>query len=59
MMAEMLRTFDKLTANEQRSAGGKGGTLSRLAQAGYPVPEGFVVLPAAFGGDELTLEGWQ
>ena len=58
-MAEMLRTFDKLTANEQRSAGGKGGTLSRLAQAGYPVPEGFVVLPAAFGGDELTLEGWQ
>ena len=58
-MAEMLRMFDKLTANEQRSAGGKGGTLSRLAQAGYPVPEGFVVLPTAFGGDELTLEGWQ
>ena len=58
-MTDMLRTFDKLTASEQHSAGGKGGTLARLAQAGYPVPEGFVVLPAAFDGDDLTVAGWQ
>ena len=58
-MTDMLRTFDELTASEQRSAGGKGGTLARLAQAGYPVPEGFVVLPAAFDGDDLTVAGWQ
>ncbi|MFN2183066.1 MAG: PEP/pyruvate-binding domain-containing protein, partial [Anaerolineae bacterium] len=55
----MLRTFDNLTASEQHSAGGKGGTLARLTQAGYPVPEGFVVLPAAFDGDDLTVTGWQ
>jgi pyruvate,water dikinase len=34
------------------SAGGKGGTLARLYQAGYPVPDGFVVLPGAFVGGE-------
>ena len=44
-MAKMLRTFDELTADEQRVAGGKGGTLSRLAQAGYPVPEGSLCCP--------------
>jgi len=58
-MAKMLRTFDELKTTEQDSAGGKGSTLARLAQAGYPVPEGFVVLPAAFDGDELTVGGWQ
>jgi phosphohistidine swiveling domain-containing protein len=58
-MTDMLRTFDNLTASEQHSAGGKGGTLARLTQAGYPVPEGFVVLPAAFDGDDLTVAGWQ
>ena len=58
-MTENLRTFDQLTETEQLSAGGKGGTLARLTQAGYPVPEGFVVLPAAFSGDELTFDAWR
>ena len=58
-MAELLRPFEKLATTEQPSAGGKGGTLARLTQAGYPVPEGFVVLPTAFAGDELSFEGWQ
>jgi pyruvate,water dikinase len=44
---------------EQPSAGGKGGTLARIYQAGFPVPDGFVVLPAAFDGDKLTVEGWR
>ena len=39
-------------------AGGKGETLARLYQAGYPVPDGFIVLPAAFAGDELTSAAW-
>jgi len=56
-MTELLRPFDQLTEAEQPAAGGKGGTLARLAQAGYPVPEGFVVLPSAFSGDELTFDG--
>ncbi|HSR34453.1 MAG TPA: PEP/pyruvate-binding domain-containing protein, partial [Anaerolineae bacterium] len=57
-MAELVRTFDELTVPEQALAGGKGGTLARLYQAGYPVPEGFVILPAAFTGDKLTPEAW-
>jgi len=56
-MSDMIRSFDELT-EQQVSAGGKGGTLARLYQAGYPVPDGFVVLPTAFAGDKLTTEGW-
>jgi phosphoenolpyruvate synthase/pyruvate phosphate dikinase len=44
----MIRSFDELTPEQQTSAGGKAGTLARLYQAGYPVPDGFVILPAAF-----------
>jgi phosphohistidine swiveling domain-containing protein len=50
--------FSDLTSDMQPSAGGKGGTLGRLFQAGYPVPDGFVVLPAAFVGDELSAAAW-
>jgi rifampicin phosphotransferase len=39
-------------------AGGKGRTLARLFQAGYRVPDGFILLPTAFAGDELTSEAW-
>ncbi len=58
-MSSLLLQFDKLTATEQPSAGGKGGTLGRLFRAGYPVPDGFVVLPAAFVGDELSAVAWE
>jgi phosphohistidine swiveling domain-containing protein len=54
----MVRSFDELAAGQQASAGSKGGTLARLYRAGYPVPEGFVVLPAAFAGDELRPGAW-
>ena len=57
-MNEVIRSFDALSAVEQPAAGGKGGTLSQLYQAGYPVPDGFVILPQAFVGDELTTEAW-
>lgn len=40
------------------AAGGKGGTLARLFQAGYPVPGGLVVLPSAFEGHTLTPAVW-
>jgi pyruvate,water dikinase len=53
-----VRSFSELTSEQQRLAGGKGGTLARLYQAGYPVPEGFVLLPAAFAGDEMVEEAW-
>jgi pyruvate,water dikinase len=46
-------TFGELSMEGQSQAGGKGGTLARLYQAGFPVPDGFVILPQAFAGDEL------
>jgi phosphohistidine swiveling domain-containing protein len=54
----MVRSFSELTTEQQTLAGGKGGTLARLFQAGYPVPDGFVILPTAFAGDELRPEAW-
>lgn len=57
-MANMIRAFSEPLMREQSLAGGKGGTLARLYQAGYPVPDGFVILPAAFAGDELMPVSW-
>ncbi len=48
---DMIQIFDKLPVEQRASAGGKGGTLARLYQAGYPVPDGFIILPTAFDGD--------
>ncbi len=60
---ETVLTFDQLAPARQASAGGKGSTLARLHQAGYPIPDGLVILPAAFSGDELrpdilSAEAW-
>jgi rifampicin phosphotransferase len=53
-MDDVIRSFEELTPEQQPRAGGKGGSLAKLSQAGYPVPDGFVILPAAFEDDELT-----
>jgi pyruvate,water dikinase len=55
----MIRTFRELPAGELRSAGGKGGALARLFQVGYPVPDGFVIMPSAFDADHLKPEAWR
>lgn len=39
---------------EAAKAGGKGRSLAVLTQAGHPVPDGCVLLPRAFAGDEPT-----
>jgi len=57
-MSNVLRSFEELTPEQQSQAGGKGGSLARLSQAGYPVPDGYVILPAAFENDTLTSEAW-
>ncbi len=57
-MTELVLSFGELTADRQAFAGGKGGTLARLYQANYPVPDGFVILPAAFHDDLLSPEAW-
>jgi phosphohistidine swiveling domain-containing protein len=57
-MVDMVRSFKELTTDQQFFAGGKGGTLAQLYQAGYPVPDGFVILPSAFANDDLMPEAW-
>ena len=57
-MAGTVRTFDELMPDELPLAGGKGSSLARLYQAGYPVPGGFVILPAAFAQGTLAPEAW-
>jgi pyruvate,water dikinase len=54
----MVQTFAELSPEAYASAGGKGGTLARLYRAGYPVPEGFIILPSAFKDDELHPDAW-
>lgn len=58
-MNESVKSFSQLEQSERGSAGGKGGTLAYLYQKGYPVPDGFVIMPDAFIGDELSSDGWQ
>lgn len=57
-MGNMVKSFNDLTPDLQAFAGGKGGMLSRMFQDGYPVPEGFVVLPSAFQKEKLAAEAW-
>lgn len=54
----MVKSFQELTPELQAFAGGKGGMLARLFQGGYPVPEGFVILPSAFQGEKLNEKAW-
>ena len=48
-----VKSFSKLKPADWQSAGGKGGNLARLTQSRFPVPDGFVILPDGFRGDEL------
>lgn len=57
-MSDAIKSFAELTTEQQPRAGGKGGSLAQLFQAGYPVPDGFVILPSAFADNELTPEAW-
>ena len=54
----MIRSFKELAKEQEPLAGGKGRTLARLYRAGYRVPDGFIILPAAFVDDDLTKEAW-
>ena len=57
-MSDIVLSFRDLTPEQREATGPKGGTLARLYQASYPVPDGFLILPAAFSGDELTPRAW-
>lgn len=53
-----IQTFKELSSDKKIQAGGKGGTLARLYQAGYPVPDGIIILPDAFVDNQLKAEAW-
>ncbi|HYG59515.1 MAG TPA: PEP/pyruvate-binding domain-containing protein [Symbiobacteriaceae bacterium] len=55
-MPAMVTRFGDMTGQQMALAGGKGGMLAKMLQARYPVPDGFVVTPAAFEGDLLHPE---
>ena len=46
--ADPVVAFGDLPAESTTIAGGKGASLSRMAAAGFPVPQGFVVSAGAF-----------
>ena len=50
----LVVSFKELNTKMLPLAGGKGGTLARLYQKGFRVPDGFVILPEAFVENELN-----
>ena len=59
LMTSIIFAFRDLAPEQRHLAGGKGGTLAQLFQGGYPIPDGLVLLPTAFAGDELLPEAWR
>lgn len=57
-MRDMVKGFKELSPELQPFAGGKGAVLSKMFQDGYPVPDGFVILPWAFQDEKLKDEAW-
>jgi len=45
---ELTRELDKINGHDVDIAGGKGASLGEMLQAGFPVPEGFVILAQTF-----------
>ena len=57
-MNETVLNLQELPSGARSRAGGKGARLAELHQAGYPVPDGFVILAEAFDGDALMPAAW-
>lgn len=55
----MVKSFKELTPELQPFAGGKGSMLAKMYQSGYPVPNGFVILPTAFDKEKLKEKAWE
>ncbi|MBN2005266.1 MAG: hypothetical protein JXA21_18050 [Anaerolineae bacterium] len=55
---EPVYAFGRLPQAADPYAGGKGRTLAQLTQAGYRVPDGFVILCTAFDGEDLRDNVW-
>lgn len=57
-MLNLVKSFKELVPELQTYAGGKGSMLAKMYQAGYPVPDGFVILPSAFEKEKLNNKAW-
>ncbi|HPH96099.1 MAG TPA: PEP/pyruvate-binding domain-containing protein [Anaerolineaceae bacterium] len=57
---EVVVAFSRLPVEDDASsaAGGKGRSLARLQQAGFNVPDGFILLPGAFEQDDVSEGAW-
>jgi pyruvate,water dikinase len=55
----MICFLRDLTPAQASLAGGKGRALAQLYQAGYPVPNGFIVLTSTFEDDALNPAAWE
>ncbi|MCI0576453.1 MAG: pyruvate, phosphate dikinase [Chloroflexi bacterium] len=55
----MIWRLDEVPEQAQTVVGGKARVLAQLAQAGYPVPAGFVIAPEAFENGELRSPAWE
>jgi len=58
-MTNNVMRFNELNPELYNFAGGKGGMLAKMFQSGYPIPEGFVVLPSAFNEETLSNDAWK
>lgn len=45
---KFTKSFENLDKKDISIAGGKGASLGEMTQAGFPIPEGFVILVSAF-----------
>lgn len=57
-MDNIIRSINQLQAEKTSIAGGKGGSLARLSQAGFTMPDGFVIPAPAFANGHLKPEAW-
>src|SRR5215510_11611926 len=55
MTTTAIVPLDRLTPAEQAHAGGKAANCARLRQAGFPVPDGLVVLALATAEDLASI----
>lgn len=56
-MSPYILPFEQVQPTGRARAGGKGYTLGRLQQAGFPVPSGFVVTMDAYHAANVTATG--
>jgi pyruvate,water dikinase len=54
--SDLTYFFSNLDPEKNVSAGGKGRYLTRLYKLGFPVPNGFIIMPNGFDGDKLKDE---